>query len=95
MEVYLVILHDAGYDPEVRVFRSRQEAEKWLYEWTIEAIGGDEYFDEFPEKREEFQDPNVIYKLDYNWGENDAWMVFLIRIDVEGTEAEVLIPCLD
>jgi len=92
MEIYLVVLHDAGYSPRVCVFRSRQEAEKWLHEWTIETIGGEEYFDEYPEEREEFQNPNVIYEVDYCWGENDAWMVFLIRIDVEKAEAEVLIP---
>jgi len=92
MEIYLVVLHDAGYSPQVHVFRSREEAEKWLYEWTIEAIGGEEYFDEYPEERKRFQDPSVIYKTDYDWGANDAWMVFLIRVDVEKDEAEVLIP---
>jgi len=94
MKIYLVVTHDAGWSVEAKVFPSKEQAEKWLYEWLKEALGVDELSDIDPEMVQYIEEKGVpyIYEEKFLWGENDSPCVMFFEIDVEKRSCNVLIP---
>jgi len=92
MTRYIVILHDSGWNPEYHEFRSRSEAEEFLYNRMLEAVDIDELTEVSPTEAERLltEGPKVIYDVDFCWGENDTPTVMFF--EVTDGEAAVLIP---
>ena len=92
MTRYVVILHDSGWDPEYHEFHTRREAEKFLYDWMLEAIDIEELKETDPTEANRLlkKGPKAIYDEDFCWGENDTPSVMFFK--VTNGEATVLKP---
>lgn len=85
------IMHDKGYDPKCYLFEERKEAEEFLWRWILDAVDIDELKEYDPEEAQRLlSGPEVIYDMEYDWGEDNAWVVNFF--EVTGRGVRTLIP---
>ncbi len=68
-----------------REFKTKEEAERFIWKYTLEAVDIEELEGIDPEEAARLKSsPQIIYDMEYDWGDDNGWAVHLNEVDDEG-----------